>query len=53
MRFDKFYKRDSVKHFPAEGEASLCGVIVEADPENGLAKNINSFIFGGKLQNTN
>ena len=50
---NRFFKKNSVKHFPAEGEASLCGVIVEADPENGLAKNINSFIFGGKLQNTN
>ena len=50
---NKFYKRESVKHFPAEGEASLCGVIVEANHKNGLAKNISSFILGGHLKNTN
>jgi hypothetical protein len=29
----------------------LSGVIVEANPENGLANKINSFIFGGELKN--
>jgi len=48
---NRFFKRESVKHFPAKGEASLSGVIVEADPENGLANNVNSFIFGGELKN--
>ena len=46
---NRFYKRDSEKNFPAEGEASLCGVIIEANPKNGLALNIQQFIFGGKL----
>ena len=50
---NRFLKKDSIKHFPAEGEASLSGVIVEADPAKGLAKNVNSFIFGGKLKNIN
>jgi len=48
---NKFFKRESTKHFPARGEASLSGVIVEANPENGLANKINSFIFGGELKN--
>jgi len=47
---NRFYKKDSVKHFPAEGEASLCGLIVEADDKNGLANKIESFIFGGELK---
>tara|TARA_B100000427_G_scaffold111521_1_gene92468 strand:- start:4949 stop:5755 length:807 start_codon:yes stop_codon:yes gene_type:complete len=47
---NKFFKKDSVKHFPANGEASLCGIIVEADTKNGLAKKVSSFIFGGELE---
>ncbi len=50
---NKFQKKDSVKHFPAEGDASLCGVIVEANTENGLANNISNFIYGGELKNIN
>jgi len=49
---NRFMKRDSKKHFPAEGEASLCGVIVEAIPDTGLAKKIEHFIYGGELINT-
>ena len=48
---NRFFKRDSIKHFPAKGEASLSGVIVKANPKNGLANKINSFIFGGVLKN--
>ena len=48
---NRFFKKESKKHFPAEGEAYLSGVIVEADPKNGLANNVNSFIFGGSLKN--
>ncbi len=47
---NKFFKKDSKKHFPAEGEASLCGVIVECDEETGLAKNAKQFIHGGILK---
>ena len=28
---NKFFKKEATKHFPATGEASLCGVIVEAN----------------------
>ena len=46
---NKFLKKDAVKHFPATGEASLCGLIVEANKNTGLANKIESFIFGGDL----
>ena len=47
----KFFKeKDALKHFPSEGEASLCGAIIKANPKNGLASNISQFIFGGELQ---
>ena len=49
---NRFFKKESKKHFPAKGEASLCGLILEADYMDGLAKNIKSFIFGGDLQNS-
>ncbi len=48
---NRFFKREATKHFPATGKASLSGVIVEADPSNGLANKVNSFIFGGELKN--
>ena len=48
---NRFFKKNSTKHFPAKGEASLSGVIVEANPDNGLANKVNSFIFGGELKN--
>ena len=50
---NRFFKKESVKHFPSEGEASLCGAIIEANPKNGLALNISQFIFGGQLQREN
>ena len=46
---NRFMKKNSVKHFPSEGEASLCGVIVTCNPKNGLAEKIESFIQGGEL----
>ena len=46
---NRFMKKNSVKHFPSEGEASLCGVIVTCNPKNGLADKIESFIHGGEL----
>ena len=49
---NRFLKKDSVKHFPAEGEATLSGVIVDCDIETGLANKIDSYIFGGQLNNT-
>ena len=47
---NKFLKKDSLKHFPADGEASLCGVIVDANEKTGLANRIEHFIFGGDLK---
>ena len=47
----RFMKKNSIKHFPAKGDASLCGVIVDCNIENGLAKKIDSYIFGGQLTN--
>ena len=47
---NKFLKKDSLKHFPADGEASLCGVIVDANEKTGLANKIEHFIFGGDLK---
>ena len=46
---NRFMKQDSVKHYPATGDATLSGVIVDCNIETGLANNINSFIFGGEL----
>ena len=45
----RFFKEESTKHFPATGEATLCGVIVDSNQETGLANKVESYIFGGKL----
>jgi len=49
---NKFLKKSSLKHYPATGEASLCGSIVECNLETGLANSISQFIFGGDLKNS-
>ena len=49
---NRFMKKDSKKHFPAEGEATLCGAIVECDYSTGYAKNIESLILGNDLKTT-
>ena len=46
---NRFLKKDSKKHFPAEGKATLCGIIVECNTANGLAYKVEPFIFGGDL----
>jgi len=46
---NRFMKNNSKKHFPAEGEASLCGVIVSCNLNSGLAEKVETFIFGGEL----
>ena len=48
---NRFLKKKSIKHFPAIGEATLCGVIVDCNIETGLANNIESYISGGQLNN--
>ena len=50
---NKFFKKEAKKHFPATGEASLCGVIVEANIKSGLADKIEIFTYGGELKNSN
>ena len=48
---NRFLKKNSIKHYPAEGEATLSGLIVECDTSNGLANKVEPFIFGGRLIN--
>ena len=48
---NRFMKKDSTKHFPAKGDATLSGVIVDCNIETGLANKINSYIYGGQLNN--
>ena len=46
----KFLKdKDAIKHFPAEGEGTLSGIIIEANQSTGLAKKITRLIKGGSL----
>ena len=48
----KFLNDDKAKkHFPAEGHATLSGIIVEGDATTGLAKKIERFMYGGILNN--
>jgi metallophosphoesterase (TIGR00282 family) len=49
---NRFLKENSTKHFPAIGDATLSGVIVDCDLKTGLSKKIESYIFGGQLRNT-
>ena len=48
---NRFLKKNSVKHFPATGDATLCGVIVDCNIKTGLAKDIKSYVFGDQLKN--
>ena len=48
----KFLKDSSVKkHYPALGEATISGLMVQADDKTGLAKKIEPIIVGGVLEN--
>jgi len=48
----KKFLRDSsaVKHYPALGEATISGLIVNADDKTGLAKKVEPIIVGGALE---
>ncbi len=47
----KFFKdKNSVKHFPSNGEGTISGVIVEADENTGLAIKVSRLIVGGTLK---
>ena len=43
--------KNALKHFPAEGEGTLSGIIIDADHNTGLAKKITRLIKGGSLIN--
>ena len=47
----KFKKDPSAgSHFPAVGQASMSGVIIDADDHTGLASDINQIFLGGNLK---
>ena len=46
-----FKEKEATSHFPAEGEGTLSGVIVETNFQTGLAKKITRLIHGGSLTN--
>jgi len=47
----KFLKdKKAIGHFPADGEATLSGIMIDADNETGLAKKISRIIKGGSLK---
>ena len=47
----KFFKDPSArKHYPALGEATISGLMVEGDDETGLAKKVEPIIVGGALE---
>jgi 2',3'-cyclic-nucleotide 2'-phosphodiesterase len=48
----RFLREERKKNFPTPENISLCGVIIEADLNSGLAKKIESFIYGGELKNS-
>ena len=41
--------KNAIKHFPAEGEGTLSGIIVQTELETGLAKKVVRLIDGGSL----
>ena len=46
----KFLKeKDAINHFPAKGEGTISGVIIETNFKTGLAKKITRIINGGSL----
>ena len=48
----KFLKdKDATSHFPADGDGTLSGVIVESNSETGLANKVTRLIYGGSLAN--
>ena len=47
----RFFKnKDAIGHFPSDGEATISGVIVDANLQTGLADNIDRVIIGGSLK---
>ena len=47
----KFFKdKDAVTHFPSDGEATLSGIIIEANNQTGLAEKVSRIFAGGILE---
>ena len=47
----KFFKDPSAKkHYPSLGEATISGLMVQADDKTGLAKKVEPIIVGGVLE---
>ena len=42
--------KDATKHFPAEGEGTLSGIIIDASEKTGLANQVYRLILGGSLK---
>ena len=42
--------KNATKHFPAEGEGTLSGVIIDASEKTGLANQVYRLILGGSLK---
>ena len=49
---NRFFNKDSAKHYPALGEGSLSGVFVECCEKTGLANKVENIILGGVLKDT-
>ena len=48
----KFLKNEKAqRHFPAAGQSTLSGIIIEGDIETGLTKKVERFLYGGVLNN--
>ena len=47
-----FNDKGAKKHFPSLGEATISGLIVEGNENNGLAISANQLLFGGELKET-
>jgi len=48
----KFLKEDKAqRHFPAVGQSTLSGIIIEGNTETALARKIERFLHGGVLKN--
>ena len=49
---NRFFKKEFQQSiFLQKAKFFLSGVLVQANPKNGLANKVNSFIFGGELKN--
>ena len=48
----KFLKDSTaIKHYPADGEGTISGIMVVADDNTGLAKKVEPIIIGKNLEN--